>query len=84
MEKIKAGQALTAAPATPASGGAPGSEMPKTPRKRKSKVDTEGGDADESPKKKATPRKKKGEATPAKQEPTDDKDDLEDEKVEEV
>ncbi|KAH3990715.1 hypothetical protein HBH98_148150 [Parastagonospora nodorum] len=82
IEKIKAGQALTTAPDASASGGAAASEKPKTPRKRKSKVDTEGGDADESPKKKATPRKKKGEASPVKQEVIDDKDDLKDDKFE--
>jgi hypothetical protein len=82
MEKIKAGQALTAAPANSAGGDAAASEKPKTPRKRKSKVDTEGSDANESPKKKATPRKKKGEATTVKQEVTETKDEIMDEEVE--
>lgn len=65
IEKIKAGEALTAALA--ADGG-----EPKTPRKRKSKVDAE-GEAAESPKKMATPRKKKGEATPVKEEVAEEK-----------
>jgi hypothetical protein len=59
IEKIKAGQPLTATAAPAAGGDKP--DKPKTPRKRKSKVEVE-GEAEESPKKKATPRKKKGEA----------------------
>jgi hypothetical protein len=65
IEKIRASQPLTATAAPAADGDKP--EKPKTPRKRKSKVDVE-GEAEESPKKKATPRKKKGAAVPVKEE----------------
>jgi hypothetical protein len=64
IEKIKAGQVLTAAPASDAGETvATPDKKPKTPRKRKSKVDME-AKPEESPKKKAAGRKKKGDASP--------------------
>ncbi|KAF2031896.1 hypothetical protein EK21DRAFT_37690, partial [Setomelanomma holmii] len=53
IEKIKAGQALTATPAS-----SDGDAKPKTPRKRKSKVEDGNEDDEGSPKKKAGGRKK--------------------------
>jgi hypothetical protein len=66
ITKIKAGQALAAAPTS--AGGEVAPEKPKTPRKRKAKVDAEDEDAKGTPKNKTGGRKEKGEATPVKEE----------------
>jgi hypothetical protein len=71
IEKIKASQALTAASASANGEAVAMPEKVKTPGKRKAKIDAESygkADVEGSPKKKAGGRKKKGEATPIKEE----------------